>query len=263
MGQKYGQNFLVDNNIAKNIVRSLNLSLSAIDNVLEIGPGKGILTKLVQPRVKFLTCIDIDLQLVDSLKRYFASNNVKNVKIVNEDFLKYKMLEEHSNLKIISNLPYNVGTAIVQKVLPLNNWCEAVFMLQKEVVSRLAAKPGSKDYGYISIFASYYTESEILFDVSPKYFKPKPKVVSSVVKLKNKMYKEPDPLLFEFVKHAFSMRRKTILNAIASFKELDKSKGLEIVDNLKISPLLRPGNLSVSDFLSLTMEIKKYTIRRV
>ena len=188
MGQKYGQNFLVDNNIAKNIVRSLNLSLSAIDNVLEIGPGKGILTKLVQPRVKFLTCIDIDLQLVDSLKRYFASNNVKNVKIVNEDFLKYKMLEEHSNLKIISNLPYNVGTAIVQKVLPLNNWCEAVFMLQKEVVSRLAAKPGSKDYGYISIFASYYTESEILFAVSPKYFKPKTKVVSSVVKVKKKMY---------------------------------------------------------------------------
>jgi 16S rRNA (adenine1518-N6/adenine1519-N6)-dimethyltransferase len=261
MRQKYGQNFLVDNNIAKNIVRSLNLS--TIDNVLEIGPGKGILTKLVQPGVKFLTCVDVDLHLVDSLKRYFALNNVKNVKIVNENFLKYEMLEEQSNLKIISNLPYNVGTAIVQKVLPLNNWSEAVFMLQKDVVVRLAAKPGSKDYGYISIFTSYYTESEILFDVSPKCFSPQPKVVSSVIRLKNKISKEPNPLLFEFVKHAFSMRRKTILNAIASFKELDKSKGLEIVNNLKISPLLRPANLSILDFLSLTIEIKKYTICRV
>ncbi|MDR3125129.1 MAG: 16S rRNA (adenine(1518)-N(6)/adenine(1519)-N(6))-dimethyltransferase RsmA [Endomicrobium sp.] len=260
MRQKYGQNFLVDNNIAKNIVRSLNLS--TVDNVLEIGPGKGILTKLVQPGVKFLTCVDIDLQLVDNLKRYFALNNVKNVKIVNEDFLKYEMLEE-SSLKIISNLPYNVGTAIVQKMLPLNNWSEAVFMLQKEVVSRLTAKPGSKDYGYISIFTSYYTESEILFDVSPKCFSPTPKVISSVIRLKNKISKEPNPLFFEFVKHAFSMRRKTILNAIASFKELDKCKGLEIMDNLKISPLLRPDNLSILDFLSLTIEIKKYTICRV
>jgi 16S rRNA (adenine1518-N6/adenine1519-N6)-dimethyltransferase len=260
MRQKNGQNFLIDNNIASNIVKSLNLRTT--DNVLEIGPGKGILTKLIQPRVKFLTCIDIDSQLINELNSYFSFSNIKNIKVVNGDFLKYE--EQMQNIiKFVSNLPYNIGTAIIQKVLPLSNWAEAVFMLQKEVVLRLAAKAGSKSYGYISIFTSYYAESQILFDVSPKCFKPQPKVMSSVVKFKNKTPKRPDPLFFEFIKHAFSMRRKTILNAIASFKGLDKNQSFAIVDNLKISPLLRPDKLEISDFLSLTTEIKKYTIPRV
>jgi 16S rRNA (adenine1518-N6/adenine1519-N6)-dimethyltransferase len=256
MRQKYGQNFLVDNNVANNIVNAINLEIN--DEVLEIGPGKGILTKLLYPKVKFLTCVEIDSQLVDKLNRYFLDNNIKNVKIVNEDFLKYQMPEQN-RLKFISNLPYNVGTAIIQKLLPLSNWTEGVFMLQKEVVSRLAAKPGSKDYGYISIFTSYYAERQILFDVSPKCFNPQPKVISSVIKLKNKMAIESDPLFFKFIKHSFSMRRKTILNVLSSFEKLNKIQALEIVDNLKISPLLRPEKLNISDFLSLTMEIKKYT----
>ncbi|MDR2395745.1 MAG: 16S rRNA (adenine(1518)-N(6)/adenine(1519)-N(6))-dimethyltransferase RsmA [Endomicrobium sp.] len=260
MRQKYGQNFLVDNNIANNIVNALNLEIN--DEVLEIGPGKGILTKLLYPKVKFLTCIDIDSYLVDRLNCYFVDNNIKNVKIINEDFLKYQVPTQN-RLKFISNLPYNVGTAIIQKLLPLTNWTEAVFMLQKEVVSRLAAKPGSKDYAYISIFTSYYTESQILFDVSAKCFKPQPKVISSVIKLKNKMSIAPDPLFFKFIKHSFSMRRKTILKVVSSFEGLNKSQALEIVDNLKISPLLRPEKLDISDFLSLTTEIKKYTICRV
>ncbi|MDR1418210.1 MAG: 16S rRNA (adenine(1518)-N(6)/adenine(1519)-N(6))-dimethyltransferase RsmA [Endomicrobium sp.] len=259
MRQKYGQNFLIDNNIANNIVKSLNLKIT--DNVLEIGPGKGILTKLIHPKAKFLTCVDIDSSLVRELASYFSFNNIKNVKIINEDFLRYN-LQTQDIIKFISNLPYNVGTAIIQKVLPLYNWSEAVFMLQKELVSRLTAKSGGKDYGYISIFTSYYAQSQVLFDVSPKCFKPRPKVISSVIKLKNKRPEKPDPLFFEFVKHAFSMRRKTILNALSSFKSLDKTQSLAIVDNLKIFPLLRPDKLEISDFLSLTTEIKKYTILR-
>ncbi|MDR0724017.1 MAG: 16S rRNA (adenine(1518)-N(6)/adenine(1519)-N(6))-dimethyltransferase RsmA [Endomicrobium sp.] len=259
MRQKYGQNFLIDTNIANNIVNSLDFKTT--DNALEIGPGKGILTKLVQPRVKFLTCVDIDSQLVKELTNYFSFNNIKNVKVINEDFFKYAV-QTQENIKLISNLPYNIGTAIIQKLLPLDNWVEAVFMLQKEVVSRLAAKSGSKDYGYISIFTSYYADSQVLFDVSPKCFRPQPKVMSSVIKLKNKKPEKPEILFFEFIKHAFNMRRKTILNALASFKNLNKNQGFEIVDNLGISPLLRPAKLEISDFISLTTEIKKYTIPR-
>lgn len=259
MRQRHGQNFLIDKNIATNIVKALNLKIT--DNVVEIGSGKGILTKIIQPKVKFLMCIEIDSILAGGLKNYFSFYGIKNVNIINEDFLKYK-LQEHEDIKFISNLPYNVGTAIIQKILPLVNWSEAVFMLQKEVVSRLAAQPCVKEYGYISIFTSYYAQRQVLFDVSSKCFKPKPKVESSVIILKNKKPVKPDLLFFEFIKHAFSMRRKTILNALASFKYLDKQQSASIVDNLKIPPLLRPGKLSVSDFLRLTSEIKKYTISR-
>jgi 16S rRNA (adenine1518-N6/adenine1519-N6)-dimethyltransferase len=161
--QKYGQNFLIDNNIAAKIVKAADLGL--MDNVFEIGHGKGILTKLIVPSVNFLTAIEIDKILFQQLASYFSFNKITNVELINQDFLKYDIPD--IKRKFISNLSYNVGTAIIQKILPLQNWTTAVFMLQKEVMGRLAAKPGDKDYGYISIFTSYYTDVEVLFDVSP------------------------------------------------------------------------------------------------
>ena len=298
MRQKHGQNFLIDNNIANNIIKAA--SLSPQDEVLEIGPGKGILTKLIQPQVKHLTAVEIDPVLAQQLKHYFSFHNINNVEIVNEDFLKLQFgvwgLEfevngekghcappalpakqsgvvavnstphtSHSNLsklpfKVISNLPYNVGTAIIQKILPLPNWTQCVFMLQKEVIHRLAAKQGSGDYGYISIFTQYYADCEILFDVSPKCFNPPPKVTSSVIKLTNKNPQTPDPLFFESVKRSFSMRRKTILNCLASFKNLEKSQANKILITCGLDPFLRPDKLSISDYLRLTSEIKKCII---
>ncbi|MCL2144025.1 MAG: 16S rRNA (adenine(1518)-N(6)/adenine(1519)-N(6))-dimethyltransferase RsmA [Endomicrobia bacterium] len=297
MRQKHGQNFLIDNNIANNIIKAA--SLSPQDEVLEIGPGKGILTKLIQPQVKRLTAVEIDAVLAQQLKHYFSFHNINNVEIVNEDFLELQSEEcrvksedtttskteaviardeapeaiqsscristLHSSLstlplKIISNLPYNVGTAIIQKILPLPNWTQCVFMLQKEVIHRLAAKQGSGDYGYISIFTQYYAECEILFDVSPKCFNPPPKVTSSVIKLTNKGAKPPDPLFFELVKRSFSMRRKTILNCLASFKNLEKSQANKILITCSLDPFLRPDKLAIADYLRLTEEIKKCII---
>jgi 16S rRNA (adenine1518-N6/adenine1519-N6)-dimethyltransferase len=258
MRQKYGQNFLIDNNIASNIVKAANLNRQ--DEVLEIGPGKGILTKIIQPHVKHLTLTEIDINLFQQLKHYFSFNNVENIDIINIDFLKYSI--PNTKLKIISNLPYNIGTAIIQKILPLPNWTIAIFMLQKEVVKRLLAKSGGKDYGYISIFTSYYADCTVLFDVSPKCFRPSPKVVSSVIKLTNKFSLQPEPIFFDFVKHAFSMRRKTILNCISSFRNIGKCAALQIIDNLNLEPFLRPDKMSISDFLNLTNKMKKYTISR-
>ncbi|MDR1511720.1 MAG: 16S rRNA (adenine(1518)-N(6)/adenine(1519)-N(6))-dimethyltransferase RsmA [Endomicrobium sp.] len=255
MSQRYGQNFLIDHNIANNIIKAA--SLKKQDEVLEIGPGRGILTKIIQPQVKYLTTVEIDNALFLELTNYTTPNNIKNIKIINTDFLKYSV--PTTKLKIISNLPYNIGTAIIQKILPLKNWTCAIFMLQKEVAKRLIARPQTKSYGYISIFASYYAECKILFNVSSKCFNPQPKVVSSVVKLTNKNQEQPESLFLELVKHSFSMRRKTILNCLASFKylKLEKKHALQIINACNLNPLFRPDNLSFLDFLRLTNEAKK------
>jgi len=258
MRQKHGQNFLIDNNISAKIVKAADLDL--MDNVLEIGPGKGILTKLIVSNVNFLTAIEIDKILFQQLNSYFSFNKITNIELINQDFLKYDIPD--IKRKFISNLPYNVGTTIIQKILPLQNWTTAVFMLQKEVIERLAAKPGDKDYGYISAFTSYYADAEVLFDVSPKCFNPPPKVTSSVIKFKNKKAEVPEPVLFEFIKHAFSMRRKTILNCISSFCDIPKDKASTILEGCGLNAFLRPDKLSILDFLSLTKEIKNYRICR-
>ncbi|MDR1196622.1 MAG: 16S rRNA (adenine(1518)-N(6)/adenine(1519)-N(6))-dimethyltransferase RsmA [Endomicrobium sp.] len=263
MRQKHGQNFLIDNNIANNIVRAAQLTTE--DEIIEIGPGKGILTKIMQPSVKRLTAIEIDKNLFTSLNHYFTFHNAQNIDIINIDFLKYNIPDYPAVKpdylgKFVSNLPYNVGTAIIQKILPLKNWKLCVFMLQKEVAGRLAAKQGTNDYGYISIFTQYYADAEILFDVSPKCFNPQPKVISSVIKLVNKISEVPDPLFFALVKQSFSMRRKTILNCLSSFKNLEKSQANKILITCNLDPLLRPDKLSISDYLRLTAEIKKCII---
>jgi 16S rRNA (adenine1518-N6/adenine1519-N6)-dimethyltransferase len=259
MRQRYGQNFLIDNNIAANIVKAADLNEN--DHVLEIGPGKGILTKLIQPRVKHLTAVEIDAVLSQQLTHYFSFHNINNAEIINEDFLKLQSEAAGlPSLKIVSNLPYSAGTAIIQKILPLENWTTAVFMLQKEVIRRLAAKQGNGDYGYISLFTQYYADTKILFDVSPKCFNPPPKVISSVIRLTNKRPKTPDPMFFELVKRSFSMRRKTILNCLTSFKNLEKSQANEILTACGFDTLLRPDKLSIPDYLRLTAEIKKCII---
>ena len=256
MRQKHGQNFLIDNNIANNIVKAAGLSDQ--DEVIEIGPGKGILTKLIQPQVKHLTAVEIDENLFRQLQHYFSFHNTQNIELINIDFMKYDIPDKP--LKFISNLPYNVGTAIIQKILPLNNWSTCIFMLQKEVIHRLASPQGGSEYGYISIFTQYYADAEILFDVSPKCFNPAPKVISSVIKLTNKRSKIPDPIFFEFIKRAVSLRRKTILNCLTSFKNLEKSQANEILITCNLDPLLRPDKLGISDYLNLTAEIKKCII---
>ncbi|MDR3071445.1 MAG: 16S rRNA (adenine(1518)-N(6)/adenine(1519)-N(6))-dimethyltransferase RsmA [Endomicrobium sp.] len=252
MRQKHGQNFLIDNNIVNKIIKAANLSKQ--DDVLEIGPGKGILTKIIQPQVRHLIAVEIDGVLCQQLGRCSSFRGVQNFELINADFFKYNMLV--GTFKIISNLPYNVGTAIIQKILPLKNWTSAVFMLQKEVAQRLVAGCGSKRYGYMSIFTSYYADCAILFDVSSKCFAPSPKIVSSVVKLTNKFSSQPESIFFDFIKHSFNMRRKTVLNCISSFQNLEKIQARQVVDNLKLNPLLRPDKLSVLDFLRLTNEIK-------
>ena len=154
--------------------------------------------------------------------------------------------------KIVANLPYNVGTAIVQKFLPNKNFISAVIMLQKDVIARLISGPGNKDYGYISLFRQYYADSKFLFDVPPGCFNPKPQVMSSVAEFTNKYPKEPDINLFRLIKHCFSMRRKTILNCLSSFIDIDKQEIEKILKNNNIDCMLRPDKISLDMYIELS-----------
>jgi 16S rRNA (adenine1518-N6/adenine1519-N6)-dimethyltransferase len=262
--QPHGQNFLIDNNIAANIVKAVGIGND--DDIIEIGPGKGALTNIIIPIAQSLTLIEIDQTLANRLSSIYSGN--PKIKIVNVDALKYDFPQ--TAYKIVSNLPYNVGTAIIQRFLPNSYWSTAVLMLQKEVAQRLAAKTGTADYGYISIFCQYYAQCEILFDVSPGCFHPKPKVMSTVIKLINKRPQPPNELFFPFIKHCFSMRRKTILNALRSFKlNPQKKSGIDsqfstlrddcekILTTLNLDPKLRPDKLTINDYILLTNKLKK------
>jgi 16S rRNA (adenine1518-N6/adenine1519-N6)-dimethyltransferase len=257
MRQKFGQNFLFDKNIARNIIKAADLVKD--DEVLEIGPGKGILTEMIAPLVKNLTAVEIDNNLFQTLEKSFLYRNINNVNLINSDILKYKDFPKHS-YKIISNLPYNIATAVIQKILPAPFWTKAIFMIQKEVAHRIAAKIGTKEYGYISIFCQFYAGARILFDVSPKCFYPRPKVSSCIIEFINNNNINTSTKLFNLIKFCFSMRRKTILNSLTNFTELNKDKIKDILLSCALDPSLRPDRLSIDDFLLLTKSIEKHII---
>jgi 16S rRNA (adenine1518-N6/adenine1519-N6)-dimethyltransferase len=254
MRQKFGQNFLTDRNIAKNIVGAAGLEKG--DEVIEIGPGKGILTQLIAPEVSRLTAIEIDRVLFEKLK---ISQKGDNIEFINQDVLDFDFPQDKP-FKLISNLPYNVGTAVIQRILPLQEWKSAVFMLQKEVAQRICGKIGTKNYGFLSIFCSYFANIEMLFDVSAHCFYPQPKITSSVLKFTNKNPQKPDPLFFELIKFCFSMRRKAIINSITYFTGVDKHKCAEILKLCSIDPLIRPDKLTINNFFELTSIVKTYSI---
>ena len=245
MRQPNGQNFLTDTNIAHKIVESANINKD--DLVIEIGPGKAALTDILKDYTNNLIAVDIDRNLSTALQQKYKNN--KNIEIINKDFLKFDLPQQ--NFKIVSNLPYNVGTAIIQKFLPNKNFVSGVIMLQKDVINRLISKEGTKDYGYISLFRQYYSDSEFLFDVPPGCFNPKPQVMSAVAKFINKLPQEPNIKLFPLIKHCFTMRRKTMLNCLSTFLKIDKTKTTQILNDSNIDIMLRPDKLTLCQFIKL------------
>lgn len=249
MRQPHGQNFLVDKNIARQIVDSADINKD--DFVIEIGPGKGALTDIIKDLTNNFIAIDIDKNLVSFLQEKYK--DTKNISIINCDFLKYEL--PNKPFKIISNLPYNVGTAIVQKFLPNTNFQSAVIMLQKDVIERLLSDEGCKEYGYISLFRKYYADAQYLFDVPPGCFSPKPQVMSAVAKFTNKFPQEPNPKLFTVIKHCFTMRRKTMLNCLSSLLRIDKVQTAKILESCGIDVMLRPDKLTLEMFEKIANHI--------
>ncbi|MGB0255040.1 MAG: 16S rRNA (adenine(1518)-N(6)/adenine(1519)-N(6))-dimethyltransferase RsmA, partial [Flavobacteriaceae bacterium] len=236
-----GQHFLTDQNIAQNIADTL--SENGYDEVLEIGPGMGVLTQYLLQKPFTTRVIEIDSESVDYLKTHYAKlqNN-----IIEGDFLKLSLHDYFQDqVAIIGNFPYNISSQILFKVIKQRERVpEFAGMFQKEVAERICEKPGSKAYGILSVLAQAFYDCEYLFNVSRFVFDPPPKVASGVIRLtRKKEFALPcdDALFFRVVKTAFQQRRKTLRNSLKSFGLSASLKEDSIFDE-------RPERLDVSAF---------------
>ncbi|TVZ58482.1 16S rRNA (adenine1518-N6/adenine1519-N6)-dimethyltransferase [Flavobacteriaceae bacterium MAR_2010_105] len=245
-----GQHFLTDESIAEDIANSL--SLSGYDDVLEIGPGMGVLTKYLLKKNITTHVIEIDTESVDYLKANYLHLADR---IIEQDFLKYdlSLMFQQKPFAIIGNFPYNISSQILFKTLELRDQIpEFSGMFQKEVAKRICSKEGSKVYGILSVLTQAFYDAEYLFTVPPSVFNPPPKVDSGVLLLKRKEnYKLPcdEALFFKVVKTAFQQRRKTLRNSLKTFNLSDNLKANVIFDK-------RPEQLAVTEFIKLTQEIE-------
>lgn len=223
-----GQNFLKDNNVIEKIVSAINYEDNNL--VIEIGPGSGAMTKELLKRVDFAILYEIDTRLEKILSKELS--DYVNYELIFDDFLKRNIGNDlskynYDNLYIVANLPYYITTPIINKIvsdkIPVK---EMVIMIQKEVADRLSSKPGSRDYGQITVFLNYFFEIEKVLTVSKNCFVPKPKVDSAVIKMKRREQKElvKDEEFFEkIVKDSFRFKRKTIKNNLSNYdlKKID------------------------------------------
>jgi len=259
--KRWGQNFLIDHNIARKMVSSAELSPK--DIVLEIGAGKGILTDKIASQVKKVIAIEIDKKLCNFLREELK--DYKNVEIIEGDFLKLDISRFFvsglkSSLKVIANLPYYITSPIITKLINMKGWSETILMLQKEVGERIAASPGGKDYGALTILVQYHCRAEKLFNVSRNVFRPKPEVDSVVIRLKllrrPRIRVKDEKLFFEIVRGAFSQRRKKLSNSISNVLKIDKYLLEGLLERLEISPARRPETLSIEEFAKISNCLK-------
>jgi len=256
-----GQHFLRDENIAKKIGDTL--TLNGYKNVIEIGPGMGVLTKYILQKDIDVVAMDLDNESIDYLNTSFhveypeIRNSKKSFRVIEADFLKYDittLFDENEPFAITGNFPYNISSQIVFKAIE-NRDCIPEFtgMFQKEVAQRICEKPGNKSYGILSVLTQAFYDTEYLFTVPPAVFNPPPKVDSGVLRLiRKKEYGLPcsEKNFFTVVKTAFGQRRKTLRNSLKTLQLSDAVKSLEILSK-------RPEQLSVSQFIELTLRIEK------
>jgi len=255
-----GQNFLTDKTVLEKIAEAAGGS----DGVLEIGPGFGVLTKELAENFKKVVTIEIDNRLIEVLD--YTLSEYDNVEIINEDVLKCdldKIIEEKfgEKISIAANLPYYITTPIITSIIERKlNISSLVVMIQKEVAERICAEPGTKNYGAISVLCGYYTEPEIIVTVGANKFVPPPKVDSAVVKMKMRatprVSVSDEKLFFRVVKAAFSQRRKTLLNCLASAFPYGKDNISERMLKAGIEPSRRGETLSIEEFARLSEELK-------
>ena len=246
-----GQHFLIDQNIVDKLVRYINPSQN--DEIIEIGPGEGVMTKSIIKKVKKMILIEKDIDLIENLKNNFSESY--NSSIINIDFLKYNLDGLNKPMRIIGNLPYNISTEIIFKMCNCNKIIDMHFMLQKEVVDRIIAESNSKIYGRLSIMAQAYFDVKKLFDISENVFSPRPKVKSSFVRFSTRQYpfhdKAHENIFYNIVKSAFEGRRKMIKTSLKSFLNANDF----CIMNLK--PDLRAENLTVNDYIFISDYVQK------
>jgi 16S rRNA (adenine1518-N6/adenine1519-N6)-dimethyltransferase len=261
--KKYGQNFLVDNNILKKIISAADIKDKV---VVEIGPGIGSLTYVMAQIARYVIAVEIDKSLIAPLEDFLR--DYSNVEIINQDILKLNLddlLNERgiSEYSIVANLPYYITTPIIMYLLEKNlNFDKCVFMIQKEVADRMIAVPGTKEYGALTIGVQYYCEVSLVAKVPPTVFIPKPEVTSAVVKLE----KRRTPLVnsidknffFQVVKAGFGKRRKTILNSLSnSDLSVTREQIVEVCSTQGVDYNKRIEQLSIEEIALIANHLKE------
>lgn len=245
--KKLGQHFLHDQNAIAKIVKFINPKPD--DNIVEIGPGLGALTVQILPQAKHMLAIELDKDVIPRLQN--QCKQLGDLEIYNQDFLKTDLSQFPVPMRLVGNLPYNISTPILFKAIDnIDNIKDMHFMLQKEVAQRIAAEPGSKTYGRLSVMVQYYCKVELLLHVGPGSFTPPPKVDSAVIRLTPKPQRSiqvlNNKLFGDIVRTAFCQRRKTIHN---SLKDYITTEGLQ---SIGIDPKTRPEQLGVDEFVLIS-----------
>lgn len=259
--KKFGQNFLIDEGIVNKIVREAGVTKD--DFVLEIGPGIGTMTQLLCEQAGGVAAVEIDTNLIPILKETLAEYD--NVTIINEDILKVdiKKLAEEKNggkpIKVVANLPYYITTPIIMGLFESNVPIDSItVMVQKEVADRMQVGPGTKDYGSLSLAVQYYSKPQVVINVPPECFIPRPNVGSAVIRLTR--YKEPpvkvkdEKLMFKLIRASFNQRRKTLANGLNNSPEINFSKEeiTAAIESLHKGPSIRGEALTLSEFAALS-----------
>ena len=259
--KKFGQNFLIDEGIVNKIVREAGVTKD--DFVLEIGPGIGTMTQLLCEQAGGVAAVEIDTNLIPILKETLAE--YYNVTIINEDILKVdiKKLAEEKNggkpIKVVANLPYYITTPIIMGLFESNVPIDSItVMVQKEVADRMQVGPGTKDYGALSLAVQYYSKPQVVINVPPECFIPRPNVGSAVIRLTR--YKEPpvkvkdEKLMFKLIRASFNQRRKTLANGLNNSPEINFSKEeiTAAIESLHKGPSIRGEALTLSEFAALS-----------
>lgn len=259
--KKFGQNFLIDTHVLEKIISAAGITKN--DCVLEIGPGIGTMTQYLAENAGHVVAVEIDRNLIPILKETLADYD--NVTVINEDILRVdiKALAEEYNggkpIKVVANLPYYIATPIIMGLfesgVPIDN---ITVMVQKEVADRMKEGPGSKDYGALSLAVQYYAEPEIVANVPPNCFIPRPNVGSAVIRLtrhKEMPVEVKDPaLMFKIIRASFNQRRKTLQNGLGNAPELPYTKEqiAAAIAEMGLTPTIRGEALSLAQFAQLS-----------
>lgn len=254
--KQFGQNFLLDENVLNNIVKSSGIDSNTF--VVEIGPGLGFLTEYLSKNANNVLCYEIDTEMVNVIK----GKSFHNVDIIEGDFLKanidedFKKYSNDLDIVVVANLPYYITTPILLKILEETKMVsKMVVMMQKEVALRLCGRPSTKDYNALSVLIQYFTNPKLLFNVKPSSFYPEPGVDSSVIEIAYKENIDNKAInldyFLKFNRNIFSQRRKTLMNNLQKAYKYDKQLMLDILSKNNLSHMIRSEALSVDEIVNL------------
>lgn len=251
--KRFGQNFLKDKNLLKKIVREADIENK---DVIEIGPGAGALTQFLVLEANTVKAYEIDYTLKPILNELEAKH--LNLEVTYEDILKVD-IKDDKELHVVANIPYNITSPIIFKILETKNIKSATIMMQKEVAERISAVPGTKAYNALTVIISYYMDTDKVMDIKKHMFTPPPKVDSSLVKFDRKheqtLSASEEKLFLEVVKASFAQKRKTIANNLSSYFKISKDDINDLLISLDISPMARAEDLELVNFIDISTKI--------